>query len=119
MHDEKTDDVIIKRPNVMYARWLEHFAVWQESDQTEEAYCALHNLSVKAFKKQYSRYKRASSLSSSTNPQGSPTKNFASVKLIGPSVPSAIELIFRSGVVMKIPASVPLTSILQSLSSYL
>ena len=119
MHDEKTDDVIIKRPNVLYARWLEHFAVWQESDQTEEAYCALHNLSVKAFKKQYARYKRASFLSSNTNPQESPAKNFASVKLIGSSVPSAIEFIFRSGVVMKIPPSVSLPSILKSLEAYL
>lgn len=119
MHDEATDEVIIKRPNVMYARWLEHFAVWQAGDQTEEAYCALHNLSVKAFKKQYSRYKRASSLSSNTNPQESPTKNFASVKLIGSSVSCAIEFIFRSGVVMKIPSQALLPSILKSLEAYL
>jgi hypothetical protein len=119
MHYEGTDEVINKRSNVMYARWREHFSAWKEGDQTEEAYCAAHNLSVKAFKKQYLRYKRELFLSSNPNLQESSAKNFAPVKLIGSSVPSAIELIFRSGVVMKIPSSVSLPSILNSLEAYL
>ena len=111
-HKESTPRAPKRRP-LLYAEWLEHFTSWKASGQTQQAYCLSNNLSLVAFIKQYSRKKKTEKIT----PQS--TGNFLPVQLIDTPVSQPIELIFRSGMVMKIPSSVPFDSVLKSLKSYL
>ena len=101
-----------RRP-LLYAEWVEHFTSWKASGQTKQLYCLSNNLSLVAFIKQYSRNKKIEK----TTPQS--TGNFLPVQLIGTPESQPIELTFRSGLVMKIPSSVPFDSVLKSLKTYL
>lgn len=119
MYDKSAATAPTKPPRLLFVQWLEHFQVWQSSDQTVEEYCQLNHLSVKAFKKQYNRSRREAAQTNGTTLSALTAKQFAPVTLVGASSTSAIEFIFRSGVVMKIPASSSLPAVLKSLEAYL
>lgn len=113
MQSKKSTAIIPKRRALLYTQWLEHFACWQKSGQSRESYCLSNNLSIGAFKKQYSR-----SQQTKKGVQRS-SGNFVPVQLIDTPAFGAIEFIFTSGVVMKISSSAPLHSVLKSLEAYL
>ena len=122
MQGKKTNKELTKKhPRLFYEEWLKHFAVWQASGESQANYCERHNLSLKAFKKQYSRSRQEGALAKNENTVSTPKPagNFVPVKLVGASAITAIEFIFRSGVVMKIPYSCCLSSVLNSLEDYL
>ena len=114
MQNKKSTAIIPKRRALLYAQWLEHFASWQVSGQTKQAYCLSNNLSFDAFKKQFSRSRQTTK-----RVQQRPSEHFIPVQLIDVPISQAIEFIFTSGVVMKIASSAPLHSVLKSLEAYL
>jgi hypothetical protein len=116
MHNKNSLAVTVKRTRLVYAQWLEHFSAWTASGQTQQAYCLSQNLSLQAFKKHYARHRRHQNENKITPPLD---PLFIAVKLTRPVETERIEFIFRSGVILKIPASVSLKSMLKSLEHYL
>ena len=114
MQNKKSTAIIPKRRALLYAQWLEHFASWEVSGQTKQAYCLSNNLSFDAFKKQFSRSRQTTK-----RVQSQSSKYFTPVQLIDTPASRAIEFVFTSGVVVKISSSAPLHSVLKSLEAYL
>jgi hypothetical protein len=123
--DNKTATKLLvkRRPRLSYAQWLDHFSCWQKSDQTQEAYCGAHQLSLPSFKKHRSRSQQEtkSEREREIKKAAKTATHFVPLQLTPSVSPAAsdIEFIFRSGVVMKIPATSSLRSVLKSLEDYL
>lgn len=114
MQNKEAIKVISKRKRLLYSEWLKHFYCWQASGQTKQAYCIAHNISFEAFKKQYSVRNKESKKIVEKSPCA-----FVPVQLSNEPITQVIELIFPSGVLIKIPSSLPLPSVIKSVKNYL
>lgn len=113
MPNKNQSVTISKQRRLPRSEWLEHFCSWKASGQTQIAYCSSYNLSYHSFKKQYSRVKAVKRIA---KPAREP---FIPIQLTDSVESQCIELVFRSGVVMKIPTTVSLPLVFKSLETYL
>lgn len=116
MQAKNSATTFFKRPRIIYAQWLDYFSSWQASGQTQETYCLRQDLSLKAFKKHYRRYQKTEKIGVDVAASATP---FIPVELINERRSDVVEVIFRSGLTMKIPSHVSLASLLKSMKPYL
>jgi len=103
-----------RRPRLMHHQWVAHIERCAKTQQTYEAYCQQHDLSIQTLKKHLCRYRRQK------NVKAVAVESFIPVRVMEASaeVLQHYELSFSKGLLLKIPTSESLVSILKSLRGY-
>jgi hypothetical protein len=105
------NSAVQKRPYLRHREWLAHINRCHETNMRHEDYCAEHNLSIQSFKKQLWEQRRKTRVAL-------PDKNhFIPVTLCDDTQPveSTIEIRFAHGVVLKIPHTTSLSTVVKLL----
>lgn len=101
-----------RAPRILHRKWLEHIERCTDSGQSAAHYCAAHHLSLHSFRTHDWRRRKASETT---------TTNFLPVKIVHePRVAlSHYEIGFPKGIILRVPNTGTLSSLLKTLEVYL
>lgn len=115
MSSEKNIFSARKHSRLLHSQWLIHMDHCERTKLSHESYCAQNELSLKAFKKHYWRNERNKSLRAPVSESFVPIALSQSMS----QASEHYEVQFSKGILLKIPRSTLLATILKSLKGYI